>query len=163
MDGSAFANLPLRERLSYVLRGCEPAVNLFLAWRSVLHLWDDLVDRDRRPSDEEIHSAMFAALVEIPLNPFFQKHQDSLMPVLVNAVSNWKAANEFERTDDKRLLSIAYVIRSDYANLLSLMAYLVGGPEWAAKSATLLRAAWTEEDFDAYLNNLAAERAARGG
>jgi hypothetical protein len=151
----------MEERISQVLRGYAPAVQCFFLIRDVLHFWDDLIDRDRALADHEIHGAMFKALVLLPTNTFYAQHIQSLQPVLVNAIANWRAANEFEAGSDTRRLQIAFVIRSDYANILIQMAYLVGGHDWVMSVAPTIRAMWTDEDFDAYLINLAHEKSMR--
>lgn len=149
--------------LRHVLMGNEAAVEFFLAGRSVCHLWDDLIDRDRDVSDGEIDVAMYHALVVLPKNPFYRQHFDALHPLFVNAVMNWHAATEFERaTDgDVRKLQLAFVMRSDYANLLIQAAYLIGGPVWAKRVTPEIRLKWTEETFDDYLTSLTREREAR--
>ena len=149
------------DRIRYVLRGNEPAAQFFFLLRDVLHFWDDLIDQDHPVDAEAINRAMFKALVLLPANPFYRANFDAFAPVLVNAIANWHAANEFEAEDDERKLQIAFVTRSDYANLLILAAYLVGGYEWMREVTPAIREFWTSEDYPAYLENLKAERLAR--
>lgn len=148
-------------RIAHVLQGYAPAVQCFFLIRDVLHFWDDLIDQDRHLAQQEIHDSMFKALVLLPSNPFYAQHLQSLQPVLVNAIANWRAANAFEATGDTRQLQLAFVIRSDYANILIQMAYLVGGHDWVMSVAPSIRDMWTDEDFDSYLINLAHEKAMR--
>jgi hypothetical protein len=68
---------------------------------------------------------------------------------LVNAVANWRGANVLERSDDRSLQAVAYVIRSDFANLLQL-SFLVGGPTWTCQMAPLVRGCWKDQDLDSY-------------
>lgn len=129
--------------------------------RQALHFWDDLHDADKPITRQEIHGAMWACLVELPSNPFYQKHFQALQATLHNAIANWMAANEFEQSDDDKNLATAYVIRSDYANLLIQCAYLVGGKEWMFEIAPKIRQAWTVESFTKYKQNLGIEKASR--
>lgn len=152
----------LDENIRYVLRNNASAVEFFLTIRDVLHFWDDLIDRDHPVTPAYIHRSMFAALVTLPSNAFYRQHQASLMPVLVNAIGNWRAANDFESRDNRRELELAFVIRSDYANLLVQAAYLIGGVDWMVEVTPLIRSMWTSEGMSEYLKNLEAERAARG-
>lgn len=149
------------EKILQALRGHTGALDAFLKVRDILHFWDDLVDRDRPLTQSDVNRAMFTALVGLPTNPFWRANQDSLLPILANAVGNWHAATTFEAGDEKRRLELAFVIRSDYANLLIHMAYLVGGYDWMMEVTPVIRDLWTEEDFDQYLKNLSAEREAR--
>lgn len=150
----------LRDKISFALKGDEDAVALFTDLRDVLHFWDDLIDSDQPVTASDINRAMFTALVGLPANTFYQKHVASLLPTLTNAIGNWHTANAFEKTDDAHKLQIAFVIRSDYTNLLIQMAYLVGGHDWMTQVTPMIREMWTSENYRDYLNNLAAERQA---
>ena len=151
----------LGKSIDYVLMGNVSATEFFLMVRDILHFWDDLIDRDHPVSSEMINIAMFKALILLPGNIFYRRNFDSLNPILVNAIANWHAANEFESTAVERQLQLAFVIRSDYANLLIHAAYLVGGYPWMLHATPIIRNMWTSENFAAYLQNLAAEQAAR--
>jgi cyclopropane fatty-acyl-phospholipid synthase-like methyltransferase len=149
--------------ISYALKGDSEAIDWFYKIRDVLHFWDDLIDGDKPINREYINQSMFTALVDIPACPFFIKHRDSLQPVLVNAIANWHAANAFEHAKDDGLLDLAYVVRSDYANLLIHSAYLVGGHDWMLAVTPSIRKAWTSESLTNYKANLQREVAQRNG
>lgn len=152
----------LGELIGIALKGDQQAVQWFLMMRDVLHFWDDLIDRDVKLKKHEINAAMFTALVSLPSNDFYLRHRDSLTPLLISAVANWNAANEFESNGEERLLQLAFVIRSDYANLLIHASYLVGGYAWMMEVTPLIRDWWTSEDYPAYKANLLREKSARG-
>jgi len=151
----------LDENIAEVLQGNAAAIECFMLIRDVLHFWDDLIDKDHTVSDAYIHGSMFKALVALPTNDFYRRFQDMLQPVLVNAIANWHAANAFEAGEDERLLQIAFVVRSDYANILIQMAYIIGGYDWVTAVTPVIRRMWTTEDFTAYKANLEREKAAR--
>jgi len=153
----------LHQKISQALLGHIQAIDLFVLIRDVLHFWDDLIDKDKAVPDADINQSMFKALVAIPGNSFYREHQDKLLPVLTNAIANWHTANQFEQTADRDRLEQAFVIRSDYANVLIQMAYLVGGYDWMIQVTPMIRAMWTTENFSAYLSNLQRERAAKRG
>lgn len=146
-----------------VLKDHPAAVAFYMVLFGVAHFWDDLIDRDKPISDESINGVMWNVLVTLPNNPFYRQHFDTLNPMLVNAIANWQTANTFERGDDERLHQVAFVARSDYANILIQCAYLIGGREWMLEVTPLIRSEWTEEDFAAYADNLKQERVAREG
>ena len=152
--------------LPRVLKGNDAAVQFVLSLASACHLWDDLIDRDKPVSDEEVNDAFWLMLISMPTNAFFREHADSFRPLMVCAALNWQAATKFEREtdpsgDDKRLLECAHVIRSDYANIVIHAAYLIGGLTWARQVTPEIRAWWMDEDFHDYLVELASERSAR--
>lgn len=151
----------LTDKIRYVLKDVQPAVEFFLMLRDVLHFWDDLIDLDKPVTPEYINKSMFTALVKLPTNLFYQAHHTSLAPVLVNAIANWHAANRFEAGNDRKQLELAFVIRSDYANLLIQSAYLVGGHDWMVEVTPLIRSMWTSEGMAEYMQNLEKERMAR--
>jgi hypothetical protein len=152
--------------LREVLSGHEPAIDFVETLFDVLHFWDDLIDKDVCVSDSDINEAMWKALIVLPNNPFYRQYYSQLQPLLVNAIVNWQTATEFERADDsnpdkRRLLEIAFVARSDYANILIHCVFIVGGREAVLAAAPYLREHWTEESFDDYCSALQAEQLAR--
>jgi hypothetical protein len=151
------------ELVRKVLRGYQPAVDFFMVLGTIAHFWDDLIDKDRQVSDEEINGVMWNALVTLPNNEFYRQFFDALNPLLVTAIANWQTATAFERGDNPRQHQIAFITRSDYANILIQAAYLVGGREWMLQMTPVIRDEWTDEDYATYADNLKKERAAREG
>lgn len=162
-------NLGLQDFLALVLRRHPAAIEFMTVLAQVAHVWDDLIDRDKPMANSAVDIAFFHALVTLPSNSFYREHFASLQPVLVNAILNWHAANGFEwqaearpeDADARRLLEVAHIIRSDYANVLIHCAYLVGGMQWALEATPRIREWWAKEDFAQYLKNLELEREAR--
>ena len=143
------------EAFEYVLKGNREAIAFATVMCSVLHLWDDLEDRDKRVAREDINSAMYSALVVLPRNTFYQAHFEELNAMVESAILNWHTANLFERQgsdDDKH---IAFIIRSAYFNIVLTAARIVGGYRWAREIAPALRRFWHKEGFEGYLRNLA--------
>ncbi|UIF90841.1 hypothetical protein [Cupriavidus sp. UYPR2.512] len=152
----------IKEFFEHFLLGNEAAVAFNLLFRDVLHAWDDLIDRDKPVSDEDIHRAFRSALVLLPANPFYRAHFAQLHPLIDNAILNWMAANAMEATESRTDKEIAFITRSDYINVFVKSLFLVGGFEHARKALPEARRHWHAEGFDRYLLNLEAEKAARG-
>lgn len=114
------------------------------------HFWDDLIDHDRSVPDAEVHDAMWAAMVTLPRNRFYRANFDDLNPVLCVAVTNWRAANEMERTDSDDDKRIAFIIRSSYMDLITHTALLCGGQDHARQVALVARRACHGETYDGY-------------
>ena len=150
-----------QELANWVVRGNQDALGFLNVVTNVLHFWDDLIDKDRTLEDDEIHSRMWDALVTLPRNKFYRTFFDELQPVLNCAISNWMAANKFEQGEDKDDLDIAFIIRSDYANIAIHTALLVGGEAWAAQVTPHIRRFWHREGREQYESNLQAEKSAR--
>lgn len=133
------------------------AVNFFCEIAMVGHFFDDLIDRDVKISNDDIYDGLWKALVVLPRNRFYRNNFDELNPILCNAILNWKAANEMEATNSESDKEIAFIIRSEYANLLIHSALLVGGPDWASKMTPKIRRFWHSETFAGYKENLAKQ------
>jgi hypothetical protein len=146
--------------------GDQHALVFLRSMASVMHTWDDLIDKDREVSDGEINAAFWLALVELPANPFYAAHADMLRPIVVQSILNWRAATQMEREatcEQYNDLKIAFIIRSTYIDLVVMSACVLGGPDWAAKVAPDLRRWAHSEGFKGYLDALAAEKGAREG
>lgn len=130
----------------------------------VAHLWDDMVDRDKPISDDDINRAFITALVTIPRNKFFQAYVGDLTAVMMVAIQNWLAATRVERGAIEALpLEAAFILRSSFVDLLTLVATINGGRKHGAEVAARVRAMAHREGMTGYLENLTAERTAREG
>ncbi|MGE8565148.1 hypothetical protein D3C85_135010 [compost metagenome] len=127
----------------------------------IAHLWDDLIDRDKDVPDEDINQGFFEALIRLPRNAFYRSHFDHLNAVLINAVSNWQIATKLERDGGNYEKSIAFVLRSSYADLITQSALIVGGEKWACQVGEEVRKATHGETYDGYIKNLTQEASDR--
>lgn len=144
------------------LAGHEDAIAFNLLMCDVLHLWDDLIDRDKPVSPEAINRGFQAALVDIPRNLFYREHFDRLNPLVAACILSWHTANTWEAEERLADLRLAFVVRSDYINLFLASVAIVRGDAYAVRVAPEVRAYWHAEGWDGYLINLAAEKAAKG-
>lgn len=110
--------------------GDEAGVEFVEALFETFHTWDDLVDGDRYVGEDAINLAFTTALVAIPRNPFFQRHAHELQPLIEAAISDWKAANSFERGAQHER-NLAFVLRDHVAQIVIRAAWCVGGQAWA--------------------------------
>lgn len=141
----------------------EDAIAFNLQMCDVLHLWDDLIDRDKPVHPVDINRGFQAALVDIPRNTFYREHFDRLNPLVSACILSWHTANKWEAEDRLNDLRLAFVVRSDYINLFLASVAIVRGEDYAVKVAPDVRAYWHAEGWDGYLINLAAEKAAKRG
>jgi len=154
-------NAVFEERAAYFLRNHQSAMEFVRAVFNVFHVWDDLIDRDREVTDEEVMTAFWMALVALPTNAFYMKHFSVLHPILVNAIVNWRAATAMEREGDDHDRTIAFILRGTYGDVLSVSALLIGGLEWSVQVTPDIRRWMHPERYQEYLDNLRAEREAR--
>lgn len=156
-----------QENLAAVTKVClgnADAIRFLTDVTEVLHLWDDLIDRDHVLTDTTINRGMWKALVELPRNSFYLHNFSALNAVLVSAIVNWEVATQMERhpqgPNDK---SIAFIIRSSYVDLITLVAAICGGREHAVSMMLEARRLWHDEGLHGYLANLRKEQVAREG
>lgn len=141
--------------LCRIFRGNMAAIELMQMFRHVAHIWDDLIDRDRKVNDADINGAFWAALVGIPSNSFFNAHRAVLLPSFAQGIMGWLASNELA-LDKKNPLSreIAHIARSDAGDFALLIAQIIGGPAWAAMHAATLKILMRNMDYAEFIADL---------
>lgn len=139
------------------MRENKDAMDFIDALFAVLHLWDDLIDRDKKVGSIEINQGFWRALIVIPENKFYQAHFFSIMPLLRMAIFNWHVANQMEVTDSESDKRIAFVLRSAYVDLVTHCASLIGGRDWAIVVGEHVRRETSSEGFEKYLESLHSE------
>ncbi len=147
--------------IQVVCKGDASAAEFLFAITDVAHVWDDLIDQDRDVRPEEINRAFMNALVGLPRNAFYARHFDLLHPVLISAVNNWQVANQLEQAGSSDDLHIAFITRSSYVDLVTQVAFILGGPEWVRSVGPEIRRFAHAEGWEKYVSNLDAEHAAR--
>lgn len=113
--------------------GNDDALNMYRMFVDLAHAWDDLIDKDKDLSEQDINHAFLTCLVYLPLNPFYQVIQRDIMPMWITVVSSYEAANKFERDGDERGLEISHMLRYAAGNILAYAIHVCVGQEKAAK------------------------------
>lgn len=148
--------------LNDVCKGNNDAALFIFQMLDALHLWDDLIDQDKEPTAEGINAAFWNMLVAIPSNPFYQQNIVTLQAILRLAIANWKAATEYERDPQTPTdLQVAFIIRSTYIDLVTVVAGIIGGPEHAHRISLHVHRICHNEGFEMFLTELQREKAAR--
>ena len=99
------------------------------------HVYDDLIDRDKPVSAEQIHMVMWKLLIALPMNPFYRAHETMIRPLVINGILNWHAANQIEQSGKLEELRIAHVIRHSIGDVGLLAMALAGGQDHAIANA----------------------------
>jgi purine-cytosine permease-like protein len=111
--------------------GDKDALNMYAAIVDLLHIWDDLVDKDKPVGEATINHAFLIALVYLQANPFYRKIQDQIMPMWLTTVSAFETANKFERDKDEHGLEIAHILRFAVGQIVAYAIHVCVGPEKA--------------------------------
>lgn len=119
--------------LNHVLKGDVPAIQLANDFFEFSQILDDLWDKDKPVSNDQLLRMAKLALVHIPKNAFFIHHQVLLAHVIDDTLNRWVEASDLE--EKKELLYVSYITRSSTTNLLIKMAYLIGGDDWGRQAA----------------------------
>lgn len=141
------------EFLTFAMRGDMDAVGLVLSVVKITDVWDNLVDKDKPVSDEEINQAFWLALVEIPKNPAFRRYQLDVTTVISTGIINWHVANKLQNGDD-HAKQIAHVIRYSISDITLYLASAIGGPEWAAEVGPELRLRSQKDKLENFMKEM---------
>ena len=137
----------LRQNFTEVLRLPFDAVEWLIGAWHVSQVFDDMADGDAIERDC-LDAAIMDALVNMPSNPFFQRNQSAILPVLAVAVLKWKASDTVERAGKPSAMSYAW--RAGYYDLVLLAVHLTHGPEAAMNAAHLVMGIYGET-FETYM------------
>lgn len=114
------------------MRGREDAARVFRDVAAASQIADDIVDEDLSLERRAAHMAkLWALLVTLPANPFYAQHFDRLHPLILTAVFDWEASNEWQASDNRDDQIHGYVRREALERVMHFCAYIVGGPDWA--------------------------------
>ena len=127
--------------------GNQDALNVFRMFVDLSHLWDDLVDKDKEATEDEINNAFLICLVYLPANPFYRSIQEQILPMWLTVVSAYQTANKFERDKDEHGVEIAHGLRYAAGNIVAYMVYVCVGPE---KAKEFLPDMWKTVFFERY-------------
>jgi hypothetical protein len=116
-------------RLRHFFKGNEAAVELCQCLAYIVHLWDDLIDKDKERTDEDINAAFWMLFSTIPRNEFYRQEQDTLLPLLERMILTWHDANKLEK-GTRHDCHLAYGLRMQLLQIFHHIAFLVGGYAW---------------------------------
>jgi hypothetical protein len=130
--------------------GNQDGVNLFRSLVTLLHTWDDLVDKDKPVSETQVNEAFLIALVQLPANPLYRAIQADILPMWVTIVSAYEAANSMERSKDPHGLEIAHSLRYAAGHIIAYAMQACIGASRAREFTPDMWKAVFYERFDDY-------------
>jgi len=129
---------------------------------TISSVWDDLIDKDKTIDDSKVNAAFELSLVHLPRNKFYMAHFNELNPIVISSIQNWYIANKIERNNDEDKFNISFIIRSSYADLITMTAYILGGTEFSQEIGEAARAFAHDEGIEGYKQALLKEISDRG-
>ena len=132
------------------LGGNQDALNMYRAFVNLAHTWDDMIDRDKPVSADDINRAFLTCLVYLPANPFYRAIQDQIMPMWLVVVSSYETANAFEKAKDPHGIEIAHSLRYAAGSIIAYAVHVCLGAEKAKEVLPEVWKAMFYERFDDY-------------
>ena len=130
--------------------GNQDALNMYRMFVDLAHLWDDLVDKDKDASEDDINNAFLICLVYLPANPFYRSIQAQVLPMWMTVVSAYQTANKFERDKDPHGIEIAHGLRYAAGNIMAYAVHVCIGAEKAKEVLPEMWKSVFHERFDEY-------------
>lgn len=139
--------------LEEILLNNTDAINAALVLGRVSQTMDDLIDKDRELSNEDIATAFFDSLVILPANPFYVTNIDMIAPAIYTIFADYLASVKLEQYSehDKNL---AFVLRDSLAGVVTLFACIVGGREYGWSVSDKIRQFFHDETLEDYKGGL---------
>lgn len=117
----------LEEAWQKISKGDASAKDLCRAVYLYVHTKDDLIDRDKPVKVETAVGHDLQILREFGKNPFFQKHQDFLWPLLLTSAMAYISSEDFKRREDVIDKIASQVLKSQYVDIFIGIAFCIGG------------------------------------
>lgn len=130
--------------------GNQDALNMYRAFVNLAHTWDDMIDRDKPVSADDINRAFLTCLVYLPANPFYRAIQEQILPMWLVVVSSYETANAFEKAKDPHGIEIAHSLRYAAGNIIAYAVHVCLGAEKAKEVLPEVWKAMFYERFDDY-------------
>lgn len=130
--------------------GNKDALEMYRLFVDLLHTWDDLVDKDKEVSEDQINHAFLICLVYLPGNSFYRLIQRDVMPMYMTFASAYTTANKFEKDKDAHGLEIAHILRYSAGNIISYAMMVATGMENSKKYMPEMWKDVVSERFEEY-------------
>ena len=137
-------NMNSPEELKEALAGNEDAYRFCTTFVSHCHVLDDIIDRDKPITDEQLIESEMQMMVVLVANPFFVENRTYLMPLIIQAFNAWLDSNKWEKSDDEKLQRASDVLKGYYHEVVYGAIYLCTGYGGLRKATSDNR----EYDFD---------------
>lgn len=133
-----------QELFDLIYKGDSDAIWMSFKLLEVAHTWDDLVDKDKELSEQQINSAFVASIFELSNNKLW--FPCGLNHHVLNVFLRWQDSNWIEKnfTDDNELAK-AWMLRAGIYDIFVVLAYHLYGLEWAAEIGPIVRQYYGEK------------------
>jgi len=134
-----------------ICRNHKPAADLICGLLKLIVEWDNCIDRDKPVDEIATNNAVMWAMFSLHDNPFYREHEKAIRAAIFSGVTSWVLANEFEKTNSKRLLERSYMMRSSFFDLAGTIAGLAVGSEAQFDMVRYFRSLDNPDTLSSYL------------
>lgn len=118
-----------RDQILEITKGNVHAADFCSSYLSRVHFIDDIVDEEKKPTDEGLVRSEQDFFEQFTFNPWARAYQNSLWPLMVVGMNAWLDSNEWAKSRNKVLQKDAEVLKGVYQEVIWFVAYLCGGRE----------------------------------
>ncbi len=126
------------EDCNEVACGDQAAKRFLLTYFSLVHVFDDVYDKDKEVTDERLVKVMLWWTEELLYNPWVREHSNALWSQIITGWNAWLDANVWAKQPNPKLFA-SDVIKSNYQEMTFLVAYICGGREHMRAMSTKYR------------------------
>ena len=92
----------------------------------IAHLWDDLIDKDKVRTDDEINRCFEILLIGLPSNSFYRQYEDSIRPMLHTSILTWYESNRRQSGSEFDKF-YAFFLRNTLLNIIYFSCAVTNG------------------------------------
>ena len=112
--------------------GDQDAAAFLLTIARITRLADDFADGEPHLSAvADMSDLLLSALVYLPNNAFYQRHQQAFSGVFVTTVLSWAKSEDWRYREPEKTRMFAFVMREATDQIAWLTAFITGGQEHA--------------------------------
>jgi hypothetical protein len=120
-------NPEARGMITRICNGNQDAETFLWRFWNFMHAFDDAIDRDFPVDGAKVTRELMKFLVEIAFNPFFQRHKESLMSMMVMVANRNIVGDEWAKSADPHVKACSQAVRCGDLDLYAHIAFLCGG------------------------------------
>lgn len=123
----------------YIYQGNNQAVSLSNKLISMASTMDDLIDKDRPVSNDQIYKLVMGAMFEIQVVPLW--YEAGLNHHMLNVMLKWIDANAIESDSNSTQDDYAkcYMLRAGIYDIFAVLAHYLHGLDWSSKVGPEIR------------------------
>lgn len=121
------ANPDAKRQLAEIAMGNAECYTFMWAFWNFTHLYDDLVDQDKKVTPAEAAKTLAEFVISLSVNQFYRTNTHQLLPLILSACDRWVVGDKMKGSLDYETQIMSRVVRCGDLDVYAMCAYLVGG------------------------------------